>query len=124
MKVLILAGGKGTRLSEPGAEIPKPMVQIGGIPIIVHIMKIYSYYGFNDFILLLGHKGYLIKEYFKNYLWHQNDVTIDLQNNSFTFHNKKNENWKITLLDTGEETMTGSRIGNRIPYPDLPDIVL
>ena len=110
MKVLILAGGYGTRLSEETDTKPKPMVEIGGKPIIWHIMKIYSSYGFNEFVILLGYKGYYIKEYFMNYFLHQNDVTIDMSNNSIEYHNQKAENWKITLLDTGLDTMTGGRI--------------
>ena len=110
MKVLILAGGFGTRLSEETDFKPKPMVEIGGRPILWHIMKIYSHYGFNDFVVLLGYKGYYIKEYFVNYFLHQNDVTIDIQNNKLEYFNNKSEPWKITLLDTGIETMTGGRI--------------
>ena len=110
MKVLILAGGFGTRLSEETDFKPKPMVEIGGRPILWHIMKIYSHYGFNDFVVLLGYKGYYIKEYFVNYFLHQNDVIIDIQNNKLEYFNNKSEPWKITLLDTGIETMTGGRI--------------
>ena len=110
MKVLILAGGFGTRLSEETDIRPKPMVQIGGKPILWHIMKIYSKYGFNDFVLLLGYKGYYIKEYFANYFLHQSDVTIDLQTGKMEVLNNSSEPWKITLLDTGLDTMTGGRI--------------
>ncbi len=110
MKVLILAGGYGTRLSEETEYKPKPMIEIGDKPILWHIMKIYSYYGFNDFIILLGHKGYIIKEYFSNYFLHNSNVTFDLNNNSFDIHNSKSEPWKVTLLDTGIDTMTGGRI--------------
>jgi len=110
MKVVILAGGLGTRLSEETDLKPKPMVEIGGKPILWHIMKIYSFYGFNDFIICLGYKGYVIKEYFANYFLHQSDTTIDLSTNKMEVHNCKAEPWKITLLDTGLNTMTGGRI--------------
>lgn len=110
VKVVILAGGYGTRLSEETKVIPKPMVEIGGKPILWHIMKIYSHYGFNDFIICLGYKGYIIKEYFANYFLHQSDVTIDLSNNSMDIHKNSSEPWKITLVDTGLNTMTGSRL--------------
>jgi glucose-1-phosphate cytidylyltransferase len=111
MKVVILAGGLGTRLSEETSLKPKPMVEIGGMPILWHIMKIYSSYGFNDFIVCLGYKGYLIKEYFANYFLHKSDVTIDMNDNSIKIHDSKAEPWKITLVDTGINTMTGGRIG-------------
>jgi glucose-1-phosphate cytidylyltransferase len=110
MKVVILAGGLGTRLSEETDIKPKPMVEIGGKPILWHIMKIYSSYGFTDFVICLGYKGYLIKEYFANYFLHQSDLTIDLSNNSIKTHQSDTENWKITLIDTGKDTMTGGRI--------------
>lgn len=110
MKVVILAGGLGTRLSEETVLKPKPMVEIGGMPIIWHIMKIYSAYGFNDFIVCLGYKGYVIKEYFANYFLHQSDVTIDLRNNAVQVHDSFAEPWKITLVDTGHASMTGGRI--------------
>jgi glucose-1-phosphate cytidylyltransferase len=110
MKVLILAGGMGTRLSEETDVRPKPMVEIGGRPILWHIMRIYSHYGFNDFMVLLGYKGYLIKEYFTNYFLHQSDVTVDLKNNSIEIHKSTAEPWKITLIDTGLNTLTGGRI--------------
>ena len=110
MKVLLLAGGFGTRLSEETDIRPKPMVEIGGKPILWHIMKTYSQYGFNDFVILLGYKGYYIKEYFANYFLHQSDVTIDISNGSMEVHNNSSEPWKITLLDTGIESMTGGRI--------------
>ena len=111
MKVVILAGGLGTRLSEETKAIPKPMVEIGGKPIIWHIMKIYSEYGFNEFIICLGYKGYRLKEYFANYFLHNGDFTVDLSNNQFKFHEKNHkEDWKITLVDTGIDTMTGGRI--------------
>lgn len=110
MKVVLLAGGLGTRLSEETALKPKPMVEIGGKPILWHIMKIYSHYGYNDFIICLGYKGYLIKEYFHHYYYHHADLTIDLSNNSVEYHHSKAEPWKVTLIDTGLNTMTGGRI--------------
>jgi len=110
LKVVILAGGFGTRLSEETDVRPKPMIEIGGKPIIWHIMKSYSQYGFNDFVILLGYKGYVIKEYFSNYFLHQRNFTIDLSTNSVDFHNGECEKWKVTLLDTGIDTMTGGRI--------------
>ena len=110
MKVLLLAGGFGTRLSEETDIRPKPMVEIGGKPILWHIMKTYSSYGFNDFVILLGYKGYYIKEYFANYFLHQSDVTIDMSNGSMEIHNNSSEPWKVTLLDTGLNSMTGGRI--------------
>jgi glucose-1-phosphate cytidylyltransferase len=116
MKVLILAGGKGTRLSEETELRPKPMVEIGGRPMLWHIMKLYSHYGFNDFVVLLGFKGYFIKEYFSNYFLHRSDVTIDLMDNKLTIHNNQSERWKITLIDTGEHTMTGGRIKKAQEY--------
>jgi glucose-1-phosphate cytidylyltransferase len=110
MKVLLLAGGFGTRLSEETDIRPKPMAEIGGKPIIWHIMKGYSHYGFNEFVVLLGYKGYYIKEYFGNYFLHQSDVTIDLSTNNIEVHNNASEPWKVTLLETGQDTMTGGRI--------------
>jgi len=110
VKVLLLAGGFGTRLSEETDIRPKPMVEIGGKPILWHIMKIYSQYGFTEFVVLLGYKGYYIKEYFANYFLHQSDVTIDMSNGSMEVLNNSSEPWKITLLDTGLHTMTGGRI--------------
>lgn len=110
MKVVILAGGLGTRLSEETSLKPKPMVEIGGMPILWHIMKIYSSYGYNDFIICLGYKGYLVKEYFANYFLHKSDVTIDLSDNSIKVHDSQAEPWKITLVDTGVDSMTGGRI--------------
>lgn len=110
MKVVILAGGLGTRLSEETDIKPKPMIEIGGKPVLWHIMKIYSHYGFNDFIVCLGYKGYIIKEYFANYFLHQSDITIDLKKNDLEIHDSKAEDWKITLIDTGLHTMTGGRI--------------
>ena len=110
MKVVILAGGLGTRLSEETDVKPKPMVEIGEYPILWHIMKIYSYYGFNDFLICLGYKGYMIKEYFANYFLHKSDLEIDFQHNAVNYLNSTTEPWKITLVDTGVNTMTGGRI--------------
>jgi glucose-1-phosphate cytidylyltransferase len=110
MKVLILAGGLGSRLSEETTLKPKPMVEIGGKPILWHIMKIYSHYGFNEFIILCGYKGYMIKEFFTHYFLHTSDMTIDMTSNTITHHNNHSEPWKVTLVDTGLETMTGGRI--------------
>jgi glucose-1-phosphate cytidylyltransferase len=110
MKVVILAGGLGTRITEETVVRPKPMVEIGGNPILWHIMKIYSHYGFNDFIICLGYKGYLIKEYFSNYFLHQSDVTIDMKENRLHVHDCKAEHWRVTLVDTGQSTMTGGRL--------------
>jgi len=110
MKVAILAGGFGTRLAEETEIRPKPMVEIGGKPILWHIMKIYSHYGFNDFVILLGYKGYYIKEYFANYFLHQSDITIDLSSGKMEILNNSSEPWRVTLLDTGIDTMTGGRI--------------
>jgi len=110
MKVVILAGGLGTRISEETMLRPKPMVEIGTKPILWHIMKSYSVYGFNDFIICCGYKGFLIKEYFANYFLHMSDVTIDLKNNAMQVHHKKAEDWKVTLIDTGENSMTGGRL--------------
>lgn len=110
MKVLILAGGLGSRLSEETSLKPKPMVEIGGKPILWHIMKIYSSYGFDEFIILCGYKGYIIKEYFANYYRHMADMTIDMKNNSIEYLKSKAEPWKVTLVDTGVSTMTGGRI--------------
>jgi glucose-1-phosphate cytidylyltransferase len=110
MKVVILAGGLGTRISEESHLKPKPMIEIGDQPILWHIMKIYSAYGYNDFVICLGYKAYLIKEYFADYFLHTSDVTFDLTNNSMTVHNNFSEPWKVTLVDTGLNTMTGGRI--------------
>jgi glucose-1-phosphate cytidylyltransferase len=110
MKVVILAGGLGTRLAEETSVRPKPMVEIGGRPILWHIMKIYSHYGINDFIVCLGYKGYLVKEYFSNYFMHMSDVTFDLRNNQMELHHGRAEPWKVTLVDTGNRSMTGGRL--------------
>ena len=116
MKAVLLAGGLGTRISEETTVKPKPMIEIGYKPILWHIMKSYSTYGINEFIICLGYKGYVIKEYFSNYYLHTSDVTIDLTNNQTQVHQSKAEPWKITLVDTGEETMIGGRIKRIIPY--------
>ena len=118
MKVVLLAGGFGTRLSEETEIKPKPMVEIGGKPILWHIMKIYSHYGFHEFIICLGYKGYVIKEYFANYFLHMADVTFDMEHNTMDVHNKHAEPWKVTLIDTGSSTMTGGRIKRIAPYID------
>ena len=110
MKVVILAGGFGTRISEETHLKPKPMVEIGGKPILWHILKIYSYFGLNEFIICCGYKGYLIKEYFANYFLHMNDVTFDLNSNIMEVHDKKIDPWKITLINTGDDTKTGGRL--------------
>src|SRR5690348_15525645 len=110
MKVVILAGGLGTRLNEETVMKPKPMVEIGGKPILWHIMKTYSHYGFNEFIICLGYKGYYVKEWFNNYYLHNSDVTFDLANNSIKYHQNRGEKWKVTLVDTGDSTMTAGRI--------------
>jgi glucose-1-phosphate cytidylyltransferase len=110
MKVVLLAGGLGTRLSEETSVRPKPMVEIGGMPIIWHIMKHYSSFGFNDFVICLGYKGYMVKEYFTNYFVHMSDVTVDLKNNKVEVHSNHAEPWKVTMVDTGNETMTGGRL--------------
>jgi glucose-1-phosphate cytidylyltransferase len=116
MKVVLLAGGYGTRLSEETDLKPKPMVEIGGKPILWHIMKMYSHYGFNEFVILLGYKGYYIKEYFANYFLHQSDITINMQTNQMEVHNNTSEPWKVTLVDTGLDTMTGGRIKRAQQY--------
>ena len=110
MKVVLLAGGKGTRLAEETHLRPKPMVEIGGRPILWHIMKIYSHYGFNDFIICLGYKGEIIKEYFLNYAMHNSHMTVNMESNEVITHKKYHEPWKVTLVDTGEESMTGGRL--------------
>ena len=116
MKVVLLAGGLGTRISEESHLRPKPMIEIGGKPILWHIMKIYSHYGFNEFIVCLGYKGYIIKEYFSNYFLHMSDVTFDMTTNSMEVHQQNVEPWKVTLIDTGADTMTGGRIRRVAPY--------
>jgi glucose-1-phosphate cytidylyltransferase len=116
MKTVILAGGRGTRISEESTLKPKPMIEIGGRPILWHIMKLYSHYGFNDFIVCLGYKGYLIKEYFANYVLHNADLTVDLERGAIEYHATNHEPWRVTLVDTGEETMTGGRLKRVAKY--------
>ena len=115
-KAVILAGGYGTRLSEETISLPKPLIEIGGKPILWHIMKIYSAHGINEFIICCGYKGYLIKEYFSNYFLHNSDITFDIKNNITNVHQIKSEPWKVTLIDTGEKTMTGGRIKRLAPF--------
>lgn len=110
MKCVILAGGLGTRISEETSTRPKPMIEVGGRPILWHIMKIYSSHGIHDFVVCCGYKGYMIKEYFANYFLHMSDVTFDMQKNTMEVHQRKAESWRVTLVDTGEETMTGGRL--------------
>ena len=131
MKVVILAGGMGTRMSDETRSLPKPMVEIGDKPILWHIMKLYASHGFNEFVICLGYRGYLIKEYFSNYLMHQSDVTIDVREGSIVYHASHAEPWKITLVNTGVQAMTGGRIlrvhlgpgecgtGGRIGFPSM-----
>jgi glucose-1-phosphate cytidylyltransferase len=121
MKAVILAGGMGTRISEETATRPKPMVEIGGRPILWHIMKIYSAHGIHDFIVCLGYKGYMIKEYFANYFLHMSDVTFDIAKNTTQVHHNTAEPWRITLVDTGENTMTGGRLKRVKGYLDKED---
>jgi glucose-1-phosphate cytidylyltransferase len=116
MKAVILAGGLGTRISEESSIKPKPMIEVGGRPILWHIMKIYSTHGINEFVICCGYKGYLIKEYFANYFLHMSDVTIDMNKNSIEVHEKKAEPWKVTLVDTGEFTQTGGRLRRIADY--------
>lgn len=116
MKAVILAGGLGTRIAEETDLKPKPMISIGGMPILWHIMKMYSHHGINDFIVCCGYKGYVIKEYFANYFLHMSDVTFDMSENRMTVHNQKAEPWKVTLVDTGDHTMTGGRLKRVASY--------
>jgi glucose-1-phosphate cytidylyltransferase len=118
MKAVILAGGLGTRISEESAIRPKPMIEIGGKPILWHILKMYSAHGIHDFVICCGYKGYVIKEYFDNYFLHMSDVTIDMCNNSIEVHQKKAEPWKVTLIDTGDSTQTGGRLRRVANYLD------
>ena len=118
MKAVILAGGLGSRLSEETTVRPKPMVELGGKPILWHIMKIYSHYGLNDFVICLGYKGYVIKEYFANYFLHMSDITFDLRNNAVKVHHNTSEPWTVTLVDTGSDTATGGRLRRVRPYLD------
>ncbi len=124
MKVVILAGGLGTRLSEETDLRPKPMVEIGGKPMLWHVMKIYSHYGFNEFVICCGYKGYVIKEYFANYFLHQTDVTFDLANNKMEVHHSGSEKWKVTLVDTGVSTNTAGRIKRVKEYLGNEDFML
>ena len=116
MKAVILAGGLGTRISEETSVKPKPMVEIGGKPILWHILKIYSSHGINDFVICCGYKGYVIKEYFANYFLHMSDVTLDMANNQMEVHQRYAEPWRVTLVDTGVDTMTGGRLKRVAPY--------
>jgi glucose-1-phosphate cytidylyltransferase len=116
MKAVILAGGLGTRISEETSLRPKPMIDIGGKPVLWHIMKIYSHHGVNDFVICCGYKGYVIKEYFANYFLHMSDVTFDMSKNSMEVHARKAEPWRVTLVDTGDETMTGGRLKRVASY--------
>jgi glucose-1-phosphate cytidylyltransferase len=118
MKVVLLAGGLGTRISEESALRPKPMIEIGGRPVLWHIMKIYLAHGLRDFVICCGYKGYMIKEYFANYSLHMSDVTIDMERNSIEVHQKKTEPWRVTLVDTGEATQTGGRLKRIADYID------
>jgi len=121
MKAVILAGGLGTRLSEETATRPKPMVEIGGKPILWHILKMYSHHGINDFVICCGYKGYVIKEYFANYFLHTSDVTFDMAHNKMEVHHKRAEPWKVTLVDTGDESMTGGRLRRVASYVENED---
>jgi glucose-1-phosphate cytidylyltransferase len=124
MKTVILAGGLGTRLSEETTVKPKPLIDIGGRPLLWHIMKTYSHFGFNDFVVCLGYKGYAIKEFFANYFLHTSDVTFDLANNKLEVHHNYSEPWKVTLVDTGEDTLTGGRIKRIRSYVNDEDFFL
>ena len=116
MKAVILAGGLGTRISEETTLKPKPMVEIGGMPVLWHIMKNYSTYGVNDFVICCGYKGYVIKEYFANYFLHRSDITFDMKTNNMEVHQEYAEPWKVTLVDTGESSMTGGRLKRVYPH--------
>ena len=122
MKTVILAGGLGTRISEESHLRPKPMIEIGGRPILWHIMKLFSHYGMNDFVICLGYKGYMIKEYFANYVLHHADITVDLEKGAIEYHATNHEPWRVTLVETGADTMTGGRLRRVKPYlnPDEP----
>lgn len=124
MKAVILAGGLGTRISEESGSKPKPMIEIGNKPILWHIMKLFSHYGINEFIVCCGYKGYVIKEYFANYFLHTSDVTIDLRNNSMEVHQKYAEPWRVSLIDTGELSGTGGRLKMIAPYLDNEDFCM
>lgn len=121
MKLVILAGGLGSRIAEESQLKPKPMIEIGGRPILWHIMKLYSEYGVNDFIICCGYKGYVIKEYFANYFLHMSDVTFDMSTNEMEVHHRKAEPWRVTLVDTGENTLTGGRLKRVAPYLESED---
>lgn len=121
MKAVILAGGLGTRLSEETATRPKPMVEIGGKPILWHIMKLYAHHGINDFVICCGYKGYVIKEFFSNYFMHMSDITFDMRSNRMEVHHKRAEPWNVTLVDTGEHSMTGGRIRRIAKYVQLDE---
>lgn len=118
MKAVLLAGGLGTRLSEETSLRPKPMIEVGGKPVLWHILKIYSHYGINDFVICLGYKGYMIKEYFANYFLHTSDVTFDIKNNAMEVHHRHAEPWRVTLVDTGDETQTGGRLKRAAEFLD------
>ncbi|MHB1843347.1 MAG: glucose-1-phosphate cytidylyltransferase [Deltaproteobacteria bacterium] len=124
MKVVILAGGLGTRISEETQVRPKPMVEIGGKPILWHILKLYSAHGLNDFLICLGYKGYMIKEYFANYFVHTSDITFDLGNNKMEVHHRHAEPWRVTLVDTGEQTQTGGRLRRVREYLGAEDFCM
>lgn len=124
MKAVILAGGLGTRIAEESSSRPKPMIEVGGKPILWHIMKMYSAHGVNDFIVCCGYKGYMIKEYFANYFLHMSNVTFDMEKNEMQIHERFAEPWKVTLVDTGENTMTGGRLKRVKPYLDDKDFCL
>ena len=124
MKAVILAGGLGTRISEETYLKPKPMIEIGGKPILWHIMKIYSAHGVNDFVICCGYKGYVIKEYFANYFLHMSDITFDMADNSMVVHEKKAEPWRVTLVDTGDNTLTGGRLKRVAAYVKDEDAIL
>ena len=124
MKAVLLAGGLGTRLSEETTVRPKPMVEIGGKPVLWHIMKMYSEHGVNDFIVCLGYKGYVIKEYFANYALHMSDVTFDIRTGEMKIHRNDAENWRVSLVDTGEATMTGGRLRRVLDYLDDDDFCM
>jgi glucose-1-phosphate cytidylyltransferase len=121
MKAVILAGGLGTRISEESHLRPKPMIEIGGRPILWHIMKLFSHYGFNDFIVCLGYRGYMVKEYFANYVLHNADITVDLAEGSVEYHATNTEPWRVTLVDTGQESMTGGRLKRVASYLDADE---
>ena len=122
MKAVILAGGLGTRISEETSTKPKPMVEVGGRPMLWHIMKIYSQHGINEFIVCLGYRGYVIKEYFANYFLHMSDITFDMEHNRMEVHQRFAESWRVTLVDTGDSTQTGGRIKRVLPYVENDEV--